>query len=78
MSRLDRTDRFLGCLVWKPLTFLLVLATAGCVWAGLTILREAAGNERWAGALLAFVGALVFGAGAFLAARKRRLSDGEP
>ena len=78
MNRLDRADRFLGCLVWKPLTFFLVLATAGCVWAGLSILREASGTERWAGFLLALVGALVFGAGAFLVARNRRLSDWEP
>ncbi len=78
MSRLDRADRCLGCLVWKPLTFLLVLATAGCVWAAMMILREVTGMERWAGFLLALVGALVFGAGAFMVARNRRLSDWEP
>lgn len=78
MSRFDRADRLLGCLIGKPLTFLLVLATAGCVWAGLAILREASGSERWVGFLLAMVAALVFGAGAFLVARKRRLSDFDP
>lgn len=78
MSRLDGADRLLGCLVWKPLVFVLVLATAGSVWMGVTILREVAGAERWAGFLLALLAAVVFGAGAFAAARKRRLSDYEP
>ena len=77
-GRLDRVDRRLGCFLWKPLTFVLVLATAGCVWAGLAILREASGTERWLGFLLCFVGALVFGAGAFGAARKKRLSEIDP
>lgn len=78
MSRFDRADRFFGCLIGKPLTFFLVLATAGCVWMAFEILRGATGSGRWVGFLLALVGALVFGAGAFTAARKRRLSDFEP
>ena len=77
MSRLDRADRLLGCLFWKPLIFVLVLATAGSVWMGVTILRNVTGTERWAGFVVALLAAVVFGAGAFLAARKRRLSDYE-
>lgn len=78
MSRLDRADRLLGCLLWKPLTFVLVLATAGCLWAAVVIMRETSGPERWGGFLLAIVGALVFGAFAILASRKRRISEIDP
>jgi hypothetical protein len=78
MSRLDRADRFLGCLLWKPLTFVLVLATAGCLWAAVVIMRETSGSERWGGFLLAIVGALVFGAFAISASRKRRISEIDP
>jgi drug/metabolite transporter (DMT)-like permease len=78
MSRFDRADRALGCILWKPLTFLLVVATAGCVWAALAILRETSSPDRWLGFLLAMVGALVFGAGAFGAARKKRITEIDP
>lgn len=77
-GRLDRADHFLGCLLWKPLIFLLVLATAGCVWLAVEVLRGAEGPDRLVGFALALLGALVFGAGAFRAARKRRISEIEP
>lgn len=76
--RLDRLDRVLGTLLWKPLTFLLSLFTAGSIWVAVTILQETEGTERVVGVILAIAAALVFGAGAFAAARKRRLSDIEP
>lgn len=78
MGRLDRADRFLGCLLWKPLTFVLVLATVGCLWAGINILRDTTGAERWAGLALTLVGALMFGAFAVVTARKRRISELDP
>lgn len=77
-GRFDRADRLLGCLLWKPLLFLLVLATAGSAWAGVTILRDTTGSDRWFGALLAGVAVLVFGAGAVGTARKRRISEIDP
>lgn len=73
--RLDRTDRLLGCLVWKPLTFLMVLFTALSVWMAMTILRETDGTGRIVGFLVAVAAALMFGAGAWFSARKRRLSE---
>jgi hypothetical protein len=76
--RLDRLDRSLGSLLWKPLTFLLSLCTAGCIWAAVAILRETDGFERVVGVLVAVVAALVFGAGAFLVAKKRRISEIDP
>lgn len=60
------------------MTFVLVLATAGCLWAAVGIVRDTSGTERWAGFLLAIIGALVFGAGAIIAARKRRISEIDP
>ena len=76
--RFDRLDRALGTLIWKPLTFLLSLLTAGSIWVAVTILQETEGSERVLGAILAILAALVFGAGAFAAARKRRLTDLDP
>ena len=76
--RFDRLDRALGTLIWKPLTFLLSLLTAGSIWVAVTILQETKGSERVLGAILAILAALVFGAGAFAAARKRRLTDLDP
>lgn len=76
--RLDRLDRVLGTLLWKPLTFLLSLGTAGCIWAAVAILRETEGSERVIGVTVAVVAALVFGAGAFQVAKKRRISEIEP
>ncbi|MGD8495582.1 MAG: hypothetical protein PVF05_05280 [Gemmatimonadales bacterium] len=76
--RLDRLDRVLGTLLWKPLTFLLSLCTAGCIWVAVAILRETDGTERVIGVIVAVVAALVFGAGAFQAARKRRISEIDP
>lgn len=78
MSRLQRLDRALGCLLWKPLLFLLVLATAGSVWMGISAARELTGGERVLGVAIALVAALVFGAGAFRVARKRGISEIEP
>lgn len=78
MSRLERIDRLLGSLLWKPLTFVLILATVGCVWAGVSILREMEGTERWLGSLLSLAGALVFGAAAVGAARKRKFTEIDP
>lgn len=76
--RFDRLDRALGTLIWKPLTFLLSLFTAASIWAAVTILQETQGTERVLGTILAIGAALVFGAGAFAAARKRRLTDIDP
>ena len=76
--RFDRLDRALGTLIWKPLTFLLSLFTAGSIWVAVTILQETDGTERVIGTILAIVAALVFGAAAFAAARKRRLTDIDP
>lgn len=76
--RFDRLDRALGSLLWKPLTFLLSLFTAASIWVAVTILQETEGTERVFGAVLAVLAALVFGAGAFAAARKRRLTDIDP
>lgn len=76
--RFDRLDRALGRLIWKPLTFLLSLFTAGSIWVAVTILQETDGTGRVFGAILAVVAALVFGAGAFATARKRRFSDIDP
>lgn len=76
--RFDRLDRALGTLIWKPLTFLLSLFTAGSIWVAVTILQETEGTERVLGTILAIVAALVFGAGAFAAARKRKLTDIDP
>lgn len=76
--RFDRLDRALGTLLWKPLTFLLSLFTAASIWVAVTILQETDGTERVFGAVLAVVAALVFGAGAFAAARKRKLTDIDP
>jgi membrane associated rhomboid family serine protease len=73
--RLDRADRMLGRLVWKPLTFLMVLFTALSVWMAIAILRETDGTGRVVGFLVAVAAALVFGAGAWITARKRRLSE---
>jgi len=74
----DRLDRGLGTLLWKPLTFLLSLFTAGSIWVAVAILQETEGTERVFGVILAVVAALVFGAGAFAVARKRRFSDIDP
>lgn len=73
--RLDRTDRLLGCLIWKPLTFLMVVFTALSVWLAVTILRETDGTGRIVGFLVAVAAALVFGAAAWITARRRRLSE---
>lgn len=78
MSRLTRLDHALGCLLWKPLLFLLVLGTAGSVWMGVSAARELTGGERVLGVLIAIVAAPVFGAGAFRVARKRAISEIEP
>lgn len=76
--RFDRLDRALGTLIWKPLTFLLSLFTAASIWVAVTILQETEGTGRVLGTILAIAAALVFGAGAFAAARKRRLTDIDP
>lgn len=78
MSRLRRLDHALGCLLWKPLLFVLVLATAGSVWMGISAARELTGGERILGVAIALLAALVFGAGAFRVARKRGISEIEP
>lgn len=78
MSRLRRLDNTLGCLLWKPLLFVLVLATAGSVWMGVSAARELTGGERVLGVMVAVVVALVFGAAAFRVARKRGISEIEP
>ena len=75
MSRLRRLDHALGCLLWKPLLFLLVLATAGSAWMGISAARELTGGDRVLGVAIAVVAALLFGAAAFRAARKRGLSE---
>jgi len=74
-DRLGRLDRSLGCLVWKPLTFVLVLATAASVWMAVGALRELEGTERALGFAIGLVAALVFGAGALQVARKRGISE---
>lgn len=76
--KLDRADRLLGCLVWKPLAALLGVVAFGAAWAALAILRDATGAARWLGTLLAVLAATVFGAAAVLAARKRRISEIDP
>ncbi len=73
MSRLQRLDRALGCLLWKPLLFLLVLATAGMDGR-----ERLPGTERILGVAVGLVVALMFGAGAFRVARKRGISEIEP
>lgn len=78
MSRLRRLDHALGCLIWKPVLFLLVLATAGSVWVAISAARELTGGERFLGVALAILAALVFGAGAFRVAHKRGISEIEP
>lgn len=78
MSRLRRLDRALGCLLWKPLLFVLVLASAGSAWVGVSAARELTGGERVLGVAIAAIVALVFGAGAFRVARKRGISEIEP
>ena len=74
-GRLNRLDRGLGCLLWKPLTFVLVLATAGSAWMAVGALRELEGTERAIGFALGLIAALVFGAGALRVARKRGISE---
>lgn len=74
-NRFDRLDRGLGCLLWKPLTFIFVLAAAGGAWMAVNALRELEGSERLIGFALGLVTALVFGAGAFRVARKRGISE---
>ena len=78
MSRLQRLDHALGCLLWKPLLFVLVLATAVSVWVGISAARDLTGGERVLAVVVALVAALVFGAGAFRVARKRGNSEIEP
>lgn len=78
VSRLQRLDRALGCLLWKPLLFLLVLATAGSVWIAVNAFRDLDGTERILGVVVGLVVALMFGAGAFRVARKRGISEIEP
>lgn len=78
MSRLRRLDHALGCLLWKPLLFLLVLATAGSVWMAANAFRDLEGTERLLGVAVGVVVALAFGAGAFRVARKRGISEIEP
>lgn len=78
MSRIQRLDHALGCLLWKPLLFLLVLATAGSVWMAANVFRDLDGTERILGVAVGLVVALIFGAGAFRVARKRGISEIEP
>lgn len=78
MSRLRRLDNTLGCLLWKPLLFLLVLATAGSVWMAANAFRDLGGMERLLGVFVGLLAALLFGAGAFRVARKRGVSEIEP
>lgn len=78
MSRLRRLDHALGCLLWKPLLFLLVLATAGSVWMAANAFRDLKGTERVIAVVIGLVAAVLFGAGAFRVARKRGISEIEP
>jgi len=74
-NHLGRLDRGLGCLLWKPLTFVLVLATAGSAWMAVGALRDLEGTERAIGFAIGLIAALLFGAGALRVAGKRGISE---
>jgi hypothetical protein len=76
-SALDRADRLLGCLVWKPLAALLAVFAVASAWLGVRILRETAGIERLAGFGLAIVVAGILGFGAWRSLRRKRFSEGD-
>ena len=74
---LDRADRLIGCLIWKPLAAFLTVASAAAGWMAFRILRETRGTERLAGVVLALAVAVVMGVGAWRTARRRRFSEGD-
>lgn len=74
---LDRADRLMGCLIWKPLAAFLTVASAVAGWMAFRILRETRGTERVAGFVLALAVAVVMGVGAWRTARLRRFSEGD-
>lgn len=74
---LDRADRWLGCLIWKPLGLLLGGFSVASVWLTLRIARDAEGVERIAGVLLAAAVAAVMGVGAWKVLQRKRFSEGD-
>lgn len=74
---LDRADRTLGCLIWKPLALFLVVFCLTSAGLAVRIVREAEGGERLAGVALALAVALVTGVGAWNVARRTRFSEGD-
>lgn len=73
----DRADRMLGCLIWKPLAALMTVFAVASAWLGLRILRDTEGIERVAGFVLALVVAGVLGLAARRVLGRTRLSEGD-
>lgn len=70
-----RADRRLGRLYWGAFTLLFGALALACAWMAVTSVTMGEGGDRWAGAGLGAVGALLFGAFAWATARKRNLSE---